>query len=92
MEVPVTIGEAIKGAMIEVPTPAGPVKVKIPPAVQSGQRLRLRGKGVQGHGRSAAGDLYLRLMIHVPKDGVSPEVTEKIDRAYGEDVRKNLRL
>jgi DnaJ-class molecular chaperone len=92
MELPITVGEAIHGAAIEVPTPSGSVKVKIPPAAQSGQRLRVKGKGVPAHGKSPAGDLYLKLMVRVPKDGVASDAVEKIEQAYGEDVRKNLRL
>lgn len=92
MELPITIGEAIHGATVEVPTPTGPVKVKIPPGAQSGQRLRVKGKGVPAHGKAAAGDLYLRLMVRVPEDGVPRDAVEKIDRAYAQDVRKDLRL
>jgi DnaJ-class molecular chaperone len=92
MDLPITIGEAIRGGTIEVPTPTGPVKVKIPPGAQSGQLLRVKGKGVPAHGKSSAGDLYLRLMVQVPKNGVAGEAVEKIDQSYDEDVRKNLRL
>jgi DnaJ-class molecular chaperone len=70
----------------------GTVKVKIPAGAQSGQRLRVKGKGVPAHGQSPAGDLYLELMIRVPKERVAQETIEKIDQAYSEDVRKNLRL
>jgi curved DNA-binding protein len=92
MDLPITIGEAIRGATVEVPTPTGTVKVKIPPGAQSGQLLRVKSKGVPAHGKSPAGDLYLRLMVQVPKDGVAGEAVEKIDQAYTEDVRKDLRL
>jgi curved DNA-binding protein len=92
MDLPITVGEAVLGATVEVPTPSGSVKVKIPPGAQSGQHLRVKGKGVPAHGKTSAGDLYLRLMVRVPKNGISPEAVEKIDQAYGEDVRKDLRL
>ena len=93
MELPITIGEAVRGATVEVPTPLGKLNVKIPAGAQSGQQLRLKGKGVSAHGQSSAGDLYLRLMIRVPKDNdISDEVIETIDRAYAEDVRKDVRL
>ena len=48
--------------------------------------------GVPAHGQTPAGDLYLRLMVRVPKERVAHEVIEKIDQAYTEDVRKDLRL
>jgi curved DNA-binding protein len=92
MELPITVGEAVRGASVEVPTPVGAVNVKVPAGAQSGQRLRVRGKGVPAHGREPAGDLYLNLMVRVPKDEIPQDVVEKIDRAYGENVRKDLRL
>ena len=44
MELPITVGEAVNGADVEVPTPVGAVKVKIPAGAQSGQRLRIKVK------------------------------------------------
>jgi molecular chaperone DnaJ len=93
MDLPITIGEAVRGATVEVPTPMGKLNVKIPAGAQSGQQLRLKGKGVPAHGQSPAGDLYLRLMIRVPKDNnISADVIDKLDRAYAEDVRKDVQL
>ncbi len=92
MELPITVGEAVHGATVAVPTPSGAVHVKIPAGAQSGQRLRVKGKGVPAHGKTPAGDLYLRLMVRVPEDGAPREAVEKIDRAYKEDVRKDVRL
>jgi len=92
MELPITIGEALTGASIEVPTPTGTVKVKVAAGAQSGQRLRVKGKGVSGHGRTPAGDLYLRLMIKAPKNGIPREITDRLEKAYSEDIRKDLRI
>jgi molecular chaperone DnaJ len=92
MELPITVGEAVLGATVEVPTPSGPVKLKIPAGAQSGQRLRIKGKGVAAHGPSPAGDLYLQIMIRVPKDRIAQDAVEKFERNYTEDVRKNMRL
>jgi molecular chaperone DnaJ len=92
MELPITVGEAVLGATVEVPTPAGNVNVKIPAGAQSGQRLRIKGKGVPAHRNTPAGDLYLQLMIRVPKEKMPDELIETFDRGYREDVRKNLRL
>jgi len=92
MELPITVGEAVRGASVKVPTPMGAVQVKIPPAAQSGQLLRVKGKGVQGRGQNSGGDLYLRLMVRVPQDGVQREAIEKLEEAYGEDIRKDLIL
>jgi curved DNA-binding protein len=92
MELPITIAEAIRGASIEVPTPSGTIKVKVPAGAQSGQQLRIKGKGVAAHGQTPAGDLYLRLMVRVPSEKIAQELVDKIDRAYDEDVRKDVRL
>jgi molecular chaperone DnaJ len=92
MDLPITVGEAVRGASVEVPTPTGTVKVKIPAGAQSGQRLRITGKGVPAHGKNPAGDLYLRLMIRVPKEKIAHDVVERMDRAYSENVRKDVRL
>jgi molecular chaperone DnaJ len=92
MELPITVGEAVRGATVEVPTPVGNVNVKIPPGAQSGQRLRIKGKGVPAHRNTPAGDLYLQLMVRVPKEKMPDELVETFDRGYREDVRKDLRL
>jgi DnaJ-class molecular chaperone len=92
LELPITVGEAVHGATVKVPTPTGSVQVKIPAAAQSGQLLRVKGKGVQARGHGAAGDLYLRLMVQVPKNGVEKEAIEKLEKAYAEDIRKDVIL
>lgn len=92
MDLPITVGEALRGANVDVPTPGGAIKVKVPAGAQSGQQLRIKGRGVAAHGQTPAGDLYLRLMIRVPKEKVGHDTIDKIDQAYGEDVRKDVRL
>jgi curved DNA-binding protein len=66
LDAPVAPWEAALGAHIEVPIIGGKASVKLQPGTQSGQRLRLRGKGFPkksgGHG-----DLYVRIRIEVPK-------------------------
>lgn len=64
-DIPVAPWEAALGATIEVPTPHGWVNLKIPAGSQSGKQMRLKGKGLPG---KPAGDLYLRLMIHIPPE------------------------
>jgi molecular chaperone DnaJ len=95
IEVPVTVGEAMLGATIEVPTPDGRVQLKIPKGSQSGQRLRLRGRGVRDPKGGAPGDLYVRLMVQVPKDGATEGVKEAVaalEGAYEENPRAHLTL
>jgi molecular chaperone DnaJ len=94
LDVPVSVREATLGATVQVPTPDGDVRVKIPPGSQSGRLLRIREHGVpvlRGQGR---GDLYVRVMVQVPEqDGARiREAVEAIDAAYGKDLRSGLRL
>jgi len=68
LELPVTLSEAVLGGPVEVPTPGGLVRMRIPPGADSGTELRLRGRGVPAHGGKPAGDLYatLRVVIGTP--------------------------
>ncbi len=77
LELPVTVGEALYGATVEVPTFQGSVKVKVPPGSQSGRKLRLKGRGVpRGEG---TGDLYLTLAVRLPAEAPDDELKEAID-------------
>ncbi len=68
LDLPVTVQEAVLGAKISVPTPAGSVAMTVPPGSDTGRQLRLRGRGVPARGGMAAGDLYatLRVVIGAP--------------------------
>ena len=67
VEVPITPWEAALGATAEVPTLDGHAEIRVPPGIGSGQRLRLRGQGlnIRGGGR---GDHFVRLKIVLPKE------------------------
>jgi DnaJ-class molecular chaperone len=68
LELPVSLSEAILGGPVEVPTPGGYVRMKIPSHSDGGTELRLRGRGVPAHDGRAAGDLYatLRMVVGTP--------------------------
>ena len=90
IDLPIKVGEAMRGGEVEVPTIHGPVRARIPAGTQGGQTFRLRGKGVKK--KNGAGDHYYRVAITVPKN-VSAEVLEAadtIDNAYGDDPRAKL--
>jgi curved DNA-binding protein len=67
IDVPLAPWEAALGATVEVDTLDGTVNLKIPPGSQSGQKLRLRGKGLPRNG-DRQGDLHARVKIVVPKE------------------------
>lgn len=95
MELPVTLQEAVLGGPVEVPTPGGPVRMRIPPHSDTGTELRLRGRGVPAHGGQAAGDLYARLRVVLGKPDAAleeflrswkPEAAENPRRAMEADA------
>ncbi|MBN1670378.1 MAG: DnaJ domain-containing protein [Kiritimatiellae bacterium] len=66
MTLPVSPWEAALGAKITVPTPGGRASLTVPPGTQSGQRMRLRGKGMPRGKTGPAGDLTVTVQIRVP--------------------------
>ena len=96
--VPVTISEAALGAKIDVPTidtheGGGRTQLKIPPGVQTGQKLRLREKGVVSASREGVrGDQIVEVKIVVPKvqDERSKEILRELARLNPEDPRAGM--
>ncbi len=90
--VPVTFAEAYLGAEVEVGTIHGPVRVKIPAGTQSGQRFRLRGKGVRSVRTGANGDHFYTVQVTVPRV-VSPagqDAARRVADLYSGDPRAGL--
>jgi molecular chaperone DnaJ len=92
LRLPVTVAEAYEGASVEVPTPTGTVKLRVPPHSQQGSELRLRGKGVRRGG--ARGDLYVMLDVRLPErdDPKVREAFQVASRAYERPLREGIRL
>ena len=65
MDLRISLAEAVEGGKVPVNTPQGAVSLSIPPGSNSGDLLKLRGKGVQT--RPNPGDLLVRLMIVLPR-------------------------
>ena len=74
LRLPVTPWEAMLGATVQTPTPAGPVELKIRAESHSGSKLRLKGRGIPA---SPPGDLYVELEIALP-----PATDAKVRAAY----------
>jgi curved DNA-binding protein len=90
-EVPITPTEATLGGKIKVPTPDGSVMMKIPAGVNSGQSLRLRGKGWSSI-NGKRGDQIVKLKIVTPSqlDDRERELYEKIQQYSQFNPRQNL--
>jgi molecular chaperone DnaJ len=96
--VPVTVMEAALGAKIEVPTidthdGGGRTQLKIPPGTQTGQKLRLREKGVPSATQDGLrGDQIVEVKIVVPKvqDERSKEILRELARLNPEDPREEI--
>ncbi len=94
MDLPITVGEAVAGGNVAIPTIEGPINLKIPPKSQGGQVLRLKGKGAPNIKTKKKGDLLVRLHVKVPQTDAG-EVTEAVkilDRYYDNDLRKEIKL
>ena len=92
-KIPITLTEATLGAKVEVPTIDGPSTIRIAPGTQSGQRLRLRGKGAPSLRGDARGDQFVDVQIVVPKiaDERSKEILRELARLNPQDPRQDLK-
>jgi curved DNA-binding protein len=93
LDLPITIAEAYHGAKVRVPTIEAPVTLKVPEGTQSGQVVRLRGKGVGRKGR-APGDLYVHFVIRIPTErgGEVSDLVDRIAKHQPEDPRGDIQL
>lgn len=91
LNLPVSLGEAVLGSKIDIPTPAGTVALSIPANSSSGRRLRLKGQGVK-HRDGSAGDLFVILQIEVPKetDEESRNLIEQFENRNPVILREDL--
>jgi molecular chaperone DnaJ len=90
--VPIAIHEAALGARVEVPTPDGGARVRVPPGTQSGQRFRLRERGAPSARDGRRGDLVVEVKLVLPKllDERSKELLREFGRINGENVRESF--
>ena len=83
LDLPIAVDEAILGAKVDVPTLGGStVSLGIPAGTSTGQKLRLKGKGVPAAGDKLAGDLFVVTKVVVPK-GVDDE-SRKLIQEFAE--------
>ncbi|HEV2801717.1 MAG TPA: molecular chaperone DnaJ [Pyrinomonadaceae bacterium] len=89
--IPVTVPEAALGAKIEVPTVEGKAQLRIPPGTQSGQKFRLRERGVPSlRNPQARGDQFVEVQVTLPK--VISEETKELLKRYAQLNAENPRV
>ncbi len=91
VDLPVAPWEAVLGASVELPTPAGRVTLKVPAGTRTGQRLRLGGRGMS-RPDGTKGDLYAQAVIAVPTvlDEQQRKLYEQLRDASSFDPRAHL--
>ena len=89
IDVPLALHEAAFGARIDVPSPGGSCKLKVPPGTQSGQQFRVRERGMPSPRSGRAGDLVatVRLVLPPLNDEHTRTLIRSLAGAYPADVR-----
>ena len=92
IHVPVTVTEAGLGAKIEVPTIDGRALLKVPPGTASGQKFRMREKGVLNSRKNKRGDQIVEVAVQPPKvrDERTKEILRELAELNPEDPRQTL--
>lgn len=93
MDLPITFSEAALGTQVEVPTPDGRIKLKIPAGTQSGRTFRLKGKGAQRLKGGGHGDMLITARVAVPEKVKKEEreVIERLGELEPTDLRAHLK-
>ncbi|MEZ4226018.1 MAG: molecular chaperone DnaJ [Polyangiaceae bacterium] len=92
-EVPITFAQAALGSEIDVPTLSGKVKLRVPPATQPGNMLRVKGKGMPRRIRGGRGDQLVEVSVEVPTQLTdrARELIEQLAGELGEEVQPQQR-
>jgi curved DNA-binding protein len=93
LDLPITVGEAFRGAKVKVPTPDGVVSLKVPAHTQSGQVARLKGKGVAKK-NGTPGDLYAHFLVQLPtaEDDDVKQAVDALEKAFTGDLRELIQF
>lgn len=92
LDLPISLGEAVLGGKIDVPTIDGPVTMTVPKGANTGTTLRLKGKGIAGPKGGARGNQFVRLNVMLPKtvDGDLEAFLERWSTDNSYNPRKDL--
>jgi len=91
IDAPISFAEAALGTELSVPTIDEDVKVKIPAGIQSGTKLRLRGRGVKDPKGGSRGDQYVIIKVETPSylTNEQKDLLKKFDSSYKESNKKS---
>jgi DnaJ-class molecular chaperone len=90
LECPISLGEAVLGGQITVPTIDGNVSLKVPKGSNTGTQLRLKGKGVPDP-KGQRGDQYVRFVVVLPRQ-MDSELEKSVERwAKTHDADQDVR-
>ncbi|MCA1927904.1 MAG: molecular chaperone DnaJ, partial [Calditerrivibrio sp.] len=92
VNVDIDMFEAALGDKITVPTPYGAINITIPAGAESGQLLRIKGKGIPHLNGSEIGDLYVRLHVKIPAIAMEKDrdILQEMRKRYSGNIRKQL--
>jgi len=88
----VTVKEAALGEKIEIPTVDGVVMLSMPPGIQTGQQLKLKGKGVPHFGGAGVGDHYVTVSVVTPTNlsEKGKELLRELEGMHPENPRQDI--
>ena len=91
LDLPLSPWEAALGANVLAPTPTGAVSLKIPPASESGKKMRLPGRGINT--LTAKGDMYITLLVQTPPATTAQqqELYAQMERSFNWSPRQHLK-
>lgn len=92
MTLPITLGEALLGGKVMVPTISGSVAMSIPSGSNTGDTLRLKGKGIADAASKQVGDHYVTLNVYLPEkpDAELKEYVEQWSQKHSYNPRKQM--
>jgi molecular chaperone DnaJ len=92
VKIPITVPEATLGAKIEVPTLFGQTTIKVPPGTRSGQKFRIKAKGVPLPGKKVKGDQFVEVTIVPPpfNDERTRELMRELEKISPQNPREKM--
>lgn len=93
LDLPISFSQAALGAEIEVPTLGGTAKIKVSAGTQSGEILKMKGKGIKRLNGSGFGDQLVRLFVEIPRSLSSKqkELLKQFDEEGNQDSHPGIR-